>query len=74
MKRIYDFRRNPAARNYTIHDLRALKGSGQKLSMANPVGDEETRACVEAGINLFVVGAESMDTCTPVKLYITDEA
>ena len=73
MKRIYDFSRNPAARNYTIHNLRALKGSGQKLSMANPVGDDETRACVEAGINLFVVGAGSMDTRTPVKLYITDE-
>jgi len=57
MKRIYDFSRNPAARNYTIHDLRALKGSGQKLSMANPVGDDETQVFVEAGINLFVVGA-----------------
>jgi len=30
MKRIYDFSRNPAARNDTIPDLRALKGSGQK--------------------------------------------
>ena len=61
MKRIYDFSRNPAARNYTIHDLRALKGSGQKLSMANPVGDEETRACVEAGVDLFVVGADQIE-------------
>ena len=73
MKRIYDFSRNPADRNYPIHGLDALKGSGQKLSMANLVGDDETRACVEAGINLFVVGAGSMDTRTPVKLYITDE-
>jgi 3-methyl-2-oxobutanoate hydroxymethyltransferase len=61
MTRIYDFSRNPADRNYTIHDLRALKGSGQKLSMANPVGDDETRACVEAGIDLFVVGADQIE-------------
>jgi len=61
MKRIYDFSRKPAARNYTIHDLRALKGSGQKLSMANPANDDETRACVEAGIDLFVVGADQIE-------------
>ena len=61
MKRIYDFSRNPAARNYTVHDLRALKGSGQKLSMANPANDDETRACVEAGIDLFVVGADQIE-------------
>ena len=61
MKRIYDFSRNPAVRNYTIHDLRALKGSGQKLSMANPVGDDETHACVEAGIDLFIVGADQIE-------------
>ena len=61
MKRIYDFSRNPAARNYTIHDLRALKGSGQKLSMANPANDDETRACIEAGIDLFVVGADQIE-------------
>ena len=57
MKRIYDFSRNPADRNCTIHGLDTLKGSGQKLSMANPVGDDETQVCVEAGINLFIVGA-----------------
>ena len=57
MKRIYDFSRNPADRNYTIHGLEVLKGSGQKLSMANPVGDDETQVCVDAGIVLFVVGA-----------------
>jgi len=57
MKRIYDFSRHPAARNDAIHDLRALKHSGQKLSMANPVGDGQTRVCVEAGIGLSVVGA-----------------
>ena len=61
MKRIYDFSRHPATRNYTIEDLQALKGSGQKLSMANPVGDDETLACVEAGIDLFVVGADQIE-------------
>ena len=61
MKRIYDFSRNPATRNYTIEDLRALKSTGQKLSMANPVGDDETLACVEAGIDLFVVGADQIE-------------
>ena len=61
MKRIYDFSRNPATRNYTIEDLRALKSTGQKLSMANPVGDDETIACVEAGIDLFVVGADQIE-------------
>ena len=61
MKRIYDFSRNPATRNYTINDLRALKGSGQKLSMANPANDDEIRACVEAGIDLFVVGVDQIE-------------
>ena len=35
MKRMYDFSRCPAERNYTIADLQALKGSGKKLSMSN---------------------------------------
>ena len=61
MKRIYDFSRNPAMRNYTIADLQALKGSGQKLSMANPANNEEVLACVEAGIDLFVVGGDQID-------------
>jgi len=61
MKRIYDFSRKPAARNYTIHDLKTLKGSGQKLSMANPANDDETLACLEAGIDLFVVGPEQIE-------------
>ena len=61
MKRIYDFSRNPAWRNYTVADLRALKGSGRKLSMANPADNDELRACVEAGIDLLVVGAEQIE-------------
>ncbi|MEM9129887.1 MAG: 3-methyl-2-oxobutanoate hydroxymethyltransferase [Pseudomonadota bacterium] len=61
MKRIYDFSRNPAKRNYTISDLQALKGTGTKLSMANPANNEELIACVEAGIDLFVVGGDQID-------------
>ena len=55
MKRIYDFSRSPSARNYTIADLQALKGSGKKLSMSNPANADELRACIEAGIDLLVV-------------------
>ncbi|MEM7074255.1 MAG: 3-methyl-2-oxobutanoate hydroxymethyltransferase [Pseudomonadota bacterium] len=61
MKRIYDFSRNPAQRNYTLSDLQALKGTGTKLSMANPANNEELLACVEAGIDLFVVGADQIE-------------
>lgn len=60
MKRIYDFSRNPAKRNFTVSDLRNLKGSGRKLSMSNPANPDEIRACVEAGIDLLVVGADQM--------------
>ena len=61
MKRIYDFSRNPATRNYTISDLQALKGSDQTLSMANPANNDELLACVEAGIDLFVVGGDQIE-------------
>ena len=61
MKRIYDFSRNPAKRNHTVQDLRALKGSGRKLSMANPADGDQIRACVEAGIDLFVTGSDLID-------------
>lgn len=61
MKRIYDFSRNPAVRNYTVADLKALKGSGKKLSMANPADRDQITACVEAGIDLFVVGTDQME-------------
>ena len=54
MKRIYDFSRKPAKRNYTISDLQDLKVTGQKLSMANPLNADEIRACRDAGIDLFV--------------------
>lgn len=61
MKRIYDFSRNPATRNYTIADMQALKGTGTKLSMANPANNEEVQACLEAGIDLFVVGGDQIE-------------
>lgn len=61
MKRIYDFSRKPAMRNYTIADLKALKGTGRKLSMANPADRDQIIACVEAGIDLFVVGTDQME-------------
>ena len=61
MKRIYDFSRNPAMRNYTVSDLKALKGSVKKLSMANPADRDQIVACVEAGIDLFVVGTDQIE-------------
>ena len=61
MKRIYDFSRSPAARNYTVADLQALKGSDKKLSMSNPANATELRACLDAGIDLLVVWAEQIE-------------
>ena len=61
MKRIYDFSRKPAARNYTISDLQALKHAGRKLTMTNPVNPEEITACRDAGIDLFVCGIDQID-------------
>jgi len=55
MKRIYDFSRSPSARNYTVADLQALKGSDKKLSMSNPKDALEVQACLDAGIDLMVV-------------------
>ena len=61
MKRIYEFARKPAMRNYTISDLQELKITGKKLSMANPLNANEIKACKEAGIDLFVCGMEQID-------------
>ena len=61
MKRIYDFGRKPAQRNYTVADLKALKGSGKRLSMSNPANATEIQACVEAGVDLLVVWAEQLE-------------
>jgi 3-methyl-2-oxobutanoate hydroxymethyltransferase len=61
MKRIYEFARKPAKRNYTISVLQQLKITGKKLSMANPLNADEIRACKDAGIDLFVCGMEQID-------------
>lgn len=61
MKKIYDFSRQAAKRNYTVADLKALKGSDRTLSMANPANRAEITACVEAGIDLFVVGSDDLE-------------
>ena len=61
MKRIYDFSRSPSARTYTVSDLQALKGSGKKLSMSNPADATELRACVDAGIDLLVIGGSELE-------------
>jgi len=65
-KRIYDFGRKPARRNYTCADLKALKGSGKVLSMANPANPTEIQACVDAGIDLMVVWAEQLEEARQV--------
>lgn len=61
MKKIYDFSRQAAMRNYTVADLKALKSSDTTLSMANPANRAEIKACVEAGIDLFVVGTDDLE-------------
>ncbi len=61
MKRIYDFSRKSAHRNYTVSDLKNLKNSKQKLTMCNPANKEEIKACLEAEIDLFVIGPRSIE-------------
>ncbi len=61
MKRIYDFSRKPAKRNYTVSDLKNLKKTRLKLTMSNPANKAEIKACVEAGIDLFVIGPRSIE-------------
>ena len=65
-KRIYDFGRKPARRNYTVADLKALKGSGEKLSMSNPANATELRACMDAGIDLLVVWDSQLEECREI--------
>ncbi len=55
MKTIYTFGRRPAERNFTVADLKALKGSQTRLTMCNPANGAEIRACVEAGIDTLTV-------------------
>ena len=61
MRTMYHFGREPAKRNYTVADLKALKGTGKKLSMSNPADVPETLACVEAGIDLLVAWDSRID-------------
>ena len=61
MKKIYDFARKPAARTYTLADLRALKGSGKRLSMCNPANATEIKACVDAGIDVLTVWDDQVE-------------
>ncbi len=61
MKRIYDFSRKPAHRNYTVSDLKELKNSPKKLTMSNPANEAEIKACVQAGIDLFVIGPRNIE-------------
>ncbi len=66
MKRIYDFSRSPSARNYTVADLQALKGSDKKLSMSNPKDGVELKACIDAGIDLMVVWDSQIEECREI--------
>lgn len=66
MKRMYDFGRRPAKRNYTVSDLKALKGSDMKLSMSNPANATELKACIDAGIDLLVVWDSQLDECREI--------
>ena len=52
MKRIYDFSRKPAHRNYTVSDLKALKhskSSTPKLTMSNPANKKDIIAICDVG-------------------------
>ncbi|MEM9393121.1 MAG: 3-methyl-2-oxobutanoate hydroxymethyltransferase [Pseudomonadota bacterium] len=60
MKRIYDWDARPAVRNYTVADLRALKGK-TKLTQTTANSAEESAAASEAGIDLIMGNAQN--TC-----------
>ena len=66
MQKIYDFGRHPAMRNYTVADLKALKGSANKLSMSNPKDATELQACLDAGIDLLVVWDNQLEECREI--------
>ena len=53
MKRIYDFSRKPAKRNYTISDLQALKQKPKKLTMSNPANADTGHLLHECGTALW---------------------
>jgi len=55
MTRVFTFGRGIEERNYTIPDLRAVKGSDKRLSVCNPANTLEAKACTEAGIDLLSI-------------------
>lgn len=66
VKNIYTFGRKPAQRNYTVADLQALKGSGNRLSMCNPANPTEIQACVDAGIDTLTVWDDQVDSAREI--------
>lgn len=66
MKKIYTFGRKPALRNYTVADLQALKGSGERLSMCNPANETEISACVDAGIDTLTVWDDQIESAREI--------
>jgi len=69
MKHIYDFNRQPAQRNYTIHDLQQLKHTGKRLTMVNPANATKVRACVDAGIDLLTVWDRDLNMPRPLAIW-----
>lgn len=61
MKKVFTFGRQPAMRNYTVPELRALKGSDKRITMCNPANAVEIKACVEAGIDTLTVWDDQVD-------------
>ena len=55
MKRVYDFSRKPAKRNYTILDLQALKQKPKKLTMSNPANADTVQLLHECGTALWAI-------------------
>jgi 3-methyl-2-oxobutanoate hydroxymethyltransferase len=58
MKRIYDWDARPQTRNFTVADLRALKGV-RKLVQTTANSTEEAAAAADAGIHLIMGDAQN---------------
>ena len=66
MKKIYTFGRKPALRNYTVVDLKALKGSGKRLSICSPANETKIRACVDASIDSLTVWDDQIESAREI--------
>jgi len=66
MKRIHTFSGQPALRQHTVADIIAIKGSGHKLTMVNPTSEEEAKAAVEAGIEVFGIWDRELEAIRSV--------